>query len=74
MSALKRCVTYLPQTVKTSSSGSWAAQNKVADEERPMAKENNGDKPKLKQKQYEKELRHLQVELCHLQEWVKANG
>ena len=29
---------------------------------------------KLKRKQYEKELRKLQVELCHLQGWVKAKG
>jgi polyphosphate kinase 2 len=28
----------------------------------------------LKRKRYEKELRRLQVELCHLQEWVKATG
>ena len=28
----------------------------------------------LKRKQYEKELRKLQVELCHLQGWVKAKG
>jgi polyphosphate kinase len=28
--------------------------------------------PKMKRKAYEKELRQLQVELCHLQEWVKA--
>jgi polyphosphate kinase 2 len=27
---------------------------------------------KMKRKDYEKELRELQVELCHLQEWVKA--
>jgi polyphosphate kinase len=27
---------------------------------------------KMKRKDYEKELRKLQVELCHLQEWVKA--
>ena len=27
--------------------------------------------PKMKRKEYEKELRKLQVELCHLQEWVK---
>src|SRR5262245_13474899 len=27
--------------------------------------------PKLKRKQYEKELRRLQAELCHLQRWVK---
>jgi polyphosphate kinase 2 len=29
---------------------------------------------KLKHKAYEKELRKLQVELCHLQEWVKSTG
>src|SRR4030081_1303206 len=27
---------------------------------------------KMKRKDYEKELRKLQVKLCHLQEWVKA--
>ena len=37
-----------------------------------MAK-NNGDE-KLKRKEYEKELRKLQVELCHLQTWVKEKG
>jgi polyphosphate kinase len=31
-------------------------------------------KPKLKRKAYEKELKELQVELCHLQEWVKSTG
>src|SRR5215472_115511 len=41
-----------------------------------MAKEqnNNDEKPKLKRKQYEKELRRLQAELCHLQDWVKHKG
>jgi polyphosphate kinase 2 len=29
---------------------------------------------KLKRKQYEKELDKLQVELCHLQDWVKTTG
>ena len=29
---------------------------------------------KLKRKQYEKELRKLQTELCRLQEWVKLKG
>jgi polyphosphate kinase 2 len=29
---------------------------------------------KMKRKVYEKELRKLQVELCHLQDWVKAEG
>ena len=31
-------------------------------------------KEKMKRKAYEKELRKLQVELCHLQDWVKAKG
>ena len=31
-------------------------------------------KSKMKRKQYEKELRKLQAELCHLQEWVKKWG
>ncbi len=34
-----------------------------------MARE---EKPKMKRKAYEKELRKLQVELCHLQQWVVA--
>ena len=29
---------------------------------------------KLKRKVYEKELKKLQVELCHLQDWVKTTG
>jgi polyphosphate kinase 2 (PPK2 family) len=37
-------------------------------------RQNNDEKPKLKRKQYEKEMRRLQAELCHLQEWVKAEG
>jgi polyphosphate kinase 2 len=37
---------------------------------KPQA-ENGG---KMKRKEYEKELRKLQVELCHLQDWVKAEG
>ena len=35
-------------------------------------KENNNGK--MKRKLYEKELHKLQVQLCHLQEWVKAKG
>jgi len=31
-------------------------------------------KEKMKRKAYEKELHKLQVELCHLQDWVKAKG
>jgi polyphosphate kinase 2 len=37
-----------------------------------MAKANTSDeRPKLKRKQYEKELRRLQARLCILQDWVK---
>ncbi len=36
-----------------------------------LDEKNNG---KMKRKLYEKELRKLQVELCHLQEWVKTKG
>jgi polyphosphate kinase len=41
-----------------------------------MAKRMSADneKGKLKRKRYEKELHKLQIELCHLQEWVKAKG
>ena len=42
-----------------------------------MAKDNGreeNDKSKLKRKEYEKTLRGLQAELCHLQAWVKAKG
>ncbi|HXX74133.1 MAG TPA: polyphosphate kinase 2 [Nitrospiraceae bacterium] len=43
-----------------------------------MAHKDSGDadngKKKLKRKEYEKELRRLQAELCHLQAWVKEKG
>ena len=32
------------------------------------------EQPKLKRKEYEKELRKLQTDLCSLQDWVKATG
>src|SRR5712672_3329429 len=38
----------------------------------PMSKK--GPTEKLKRKAYEKELRKLQEELCHLQDWIKASG
>ncbi len=38
-----------------------------------MAKEDGGNS-KMKGKLYEKELRKLQVELCHLQRWVTTKG
>jgi len=42
-----------------------------------MAKQEKGNENnsgKMKRKVYEKKLHELQVELCHLQEWVKAKG
>jgi polyphosphate kinase 2 len=33
-----------------------------------------GDDQKMRRKVYEKELHKLQIELCHLQDWVKAEG
>ena len=39
-----------------------------------MARGKETDNGKMKRKLYEKELRKLQVELCHVQEWVKAKG
>ena len=37
-------------------------------------KNGHGDASELPRKDYEKELRRLQGELCHLQSWVKAKG
>jgi polyphosphate kinase len=45
----------------------------MAKEEKKNGNGNNG-KSKFKGKEYMKELRKLQTELCHLQEWVKAKG
>jgi polyphosphate kinase 2 len=39
-----------------------------------MAKDDGADDGKMKRKPYEKELRKLQVELCRVQDWVKAEG
>jgi polyphosphate kinase len=39
-----------------------------------MAKDNGADDGKMKRKSYEKELRKLQVELCHVQDWIKSEG
>jgi polyphosphate kinase len=39
-----------------------------------MAKDNAADDGKMKRKSYEKELRKLQVELCHVQDWIKSEG
>jgi polyphosphate kinase len=39
-----------------------------------MLKSTVDSHPKMKQKVYERELRKLQVQLCHLQEWVREKG
>jgi polyphosphate kinase 2 len=39
-----------------------------------MARVKAAENDKMRRKPYEKELRKLQVELCHVQEWVKARG
>src|ERR1700704_3360924 len=40
-----------------------------------MSKQHADDaRPKMKRKEYEKELRKLQTELCRLQDWVKHKG
>lgn len=39
-----------------------------------MRDKENNDNAKMKRKPYEKELRKLQVELCHLQRWVTTKG
>ena len=38
------------------------------------SKEKNGQAQKMKRKAYEQELHKLQVQLCHLQDWVKTKG
>src|SRR5436305_12920273 len=39
-----------------------------------MQKRGGNDNGKMKRKVYEKELHKLQVDLCHLQDWVKETG
>jgi len=47
------------------------AKHKKTKEE---SKTDEGSVERMPRKDYEKELRKLQVQLCHLQEWVKAKG
>ncbi len=50
-------------------------RKEVEAEEKPKSRR-NGDRNggRMKRKAYDKELRKLQVELCRLQDWVKAKG
>jgi polyphosphate kinase 2 len=41
---------------------------------KPKSKDAGKSNDRMPRKAYEKELRKLQVQLCHLQEWVKAKG
>src|SRR5579862_9107644 len=46
-----------------------------ASRERPMSSNHSDEaSPKMKRKEYEKKLRKLQTELCHLQDWVVHKG
>jgi polyphosphate kinase len=50
-----------------------AALERVRSTDKENADGHNG-LTKMKRKEYERELRKLQAELCHLQTWVKATG
>ncbi|HEX2447562.1 MAG TPA: hypothetical protein VHK26_05175, partial [Methyloceanibacter sp.] len=39
-----------------------------------ISERGDDEEPKLNRKDYEKQLRKLQAELCSLQDWVKAAG
>jgi len=55
--------------------GKKAKKHKKAKAAKKTKKDTGSAAPvKLKRKQYEKQLRELQAELCALQEWVKATG
>src|SRR5215469_10879958 len=62
---LKRATSSVSDPTDPSRTGANMAKNHGQDD--------NG-KSKLKRKEYEKELRRLQAELCHLQAWVKHKG
>jgi polyphosphate kinase len=40
----------------------------------PLSERGDDEEPKLSRKDYDKQLRKLQAELCVLQDWVKASG
>ena len=57
--------------------GSNSARLAGADSRKPReskSKDNSKDNGRMKRKAYEEELGKLQVELCHLQQWVKSTG
>jgi len=50
------------------------AKKHKRDDDGKNRKDKDDKNGRMKRKTYEKELRKLQAELCHLQEWVKATG
>jgi polyphosphate kinase len=46
----------------------------AADAKKPKGPAKDGKADKLSNKEYEKKLEKLQIELCHLQEWVRETG
>src|SRR5262249_39091029 len=80
---------HFTSTAATISSTSWRRREAAIKESAPLSYadwQQRGDfmalkrtagsnaKEKVKRKAYEKELQKLQVDLCHLQEWVKVEG
>jgi polyphosphate kinase len=49
-------------------------QSDVSRAPSPLSERGDDEEPKLSRKDYEKQLRKLQAELCSLQDWVKATG
>ncbi len=59
------------------SAGNSGSRRAVRENGEALAQDHAVDRilrPKMKRKIYETELRKLQVELCHLQDWVKSRG
>src|SRR5262245_28771797 len=71
---IRSSITFRSLLNKQSRTGFTHADMEGSPAQDPMNKESKSPddkKKKLKTKKYEKELRKLQAELCHLQEWVK---
>jgi polyphosphate kinase 2 len=63
------------ETKSTSRIEPWVRGSDTKARTKPQPKsDHNGGPKKLKAKKYEKKLRKLQGELCHLQDWVKHKG
>jgi polyphosphate kinase 2 len=58
----------------TKRKGDVDEKRKRKDEKKGKAKVKDGKRGRISRKRYEEELRRLQIELCHLQDWVKREG